>query len=234
MTINVDIWKRLKEIRIEAGLNQDQMADHIGVHKQTLSRYERGTLTPSNRRLDSICEEFNINPLWLLTGEGEMKRGYPLPEGVQNAVSDVITTTTYGNTEFVFIPQVTGEISAGGGLIADDTIEMRIAFRREWVERKGDHNNMSLIRVSGDSMEPTLLSGDLVLIDHNRNFIDPQGGIYAIAAGNIIMIKRLQVNFLTRRIKVISDNPKYDSSEVEQEKILVNGKVIWYGREIER
>jgi hypothetical protein len=49
-----------------------------------------------------------------------------------------------------------------------------------------------------------------------------------------IMIKRLQVNFLTNRIKIISDNPKYDAAEVEQEKILINGKVIGYGRELER
>ena len=64
---------------------------------------------------------------------------------------------------------------------------------------------MSIIKVSGDSMEPTLFSGDIVLVDHNRNYIDPQGGIYAIAMDDdVIMIKRLQVIYPLKRIRIIS------------------------------
>jgi phage repressor protein C with HTH and peptisase S24 domain len=81
---------------------------------------------------------------------------------------------------FIFISQVSGHISAGGGLIPDNMVEMRIAFRRDWIQRKGSPENMSLIRVAGDSMEPTLHSGDIVLIDHSRDYVDPHGGIYAI------------------------------------------------------
>jgi len=36
------------------------------------------------------------------------------------------------------------------------------------------------------------MAGDLVLIDHGHNYLDPQGGIYAIALGDSILIKRLQ------------------------------------------
>ncbi len=49
---------------------------------------------------------------------------------------------------------------------------------------------MSLIRVIGDSMEPTLGSGDIVLIDHSpRNYVDPHGGIDAIVVREEIMLK---------------------------------------------
>jgi phage repressor protein C with HTH and peptisase S24 domain len=83
-------------------------------------------------------------------------------------------------------------------------------------------------------MEPTLYSGDIVLVDHNRNYIDPQGGIYAIAMDDIIMIKRLQVIYPAKKIRIISDNPKYEHLEAEPEQVIINGKVIWFGREIER
>ncbi|TAN40765.1 MAG: hypothetical protein EPN22_16840 [Nitrospirae bacterium] len=137
-------------------------------------------------------------------------------------------------SNFVFVPIVSGEISAGGGLLPNNNIEMRVAFRRDWIQRRGDPNNMSLIRVSGDSMEPTLMSGDLVLIDHNRNFIDPQGGIYAIAMNGTIMIKRLQAIYPSKTVRVISDNAKYSYLEAESDQLTINGKVIWFGREIER
>jgi len=136
--------------------------------------------------------------------------------------------------EFVYVPVVSGRISAGGGLIPDTSIELRLAFRRDWIQRHGDPRNMSLIRVSGDSMEPTLYSGDIVLVDHNRNYIDPQGGIYAIAMDDIIMIKRLQMIYPSKKIRVISDNPKYETFEIDPENIIINGKVIWFAREIEK
>ena len=83
-------------------------------------------------------------------------------------------------------------------------------------------------------MEPTLQSGDLVLVDHSRNYVDEHGGIYAIARGQSISIKRLQILLESQCVKVISDNPKYDSAVLDPEKVFVNGKVIWFGREIER
>ena len=69
---------------------------------------------------------------------------------------------------------------------------------------------------------------------HNRNFIDPQGGIYAISLDNTIMIKRLQVIYPGQTLKIISDNTRYEPLEAETEEIKINGKVIWFGREIER
>jgi phage repressor protein C with HTH and peptisase S24 domain len=136
--------------------------------------------------------------------------------------------------EFIYIPQVSGKISAGGGLVADNTIDMRIAFRREWIQRKGDALNMSIIRVQGDSMEPTLMSGDIVLVDHGRNYVDPHGGIYAIAPGDLIMIKRLQLIYPSAKLRIISDNSRYQPIEAEPEKVIINGKVIWFGWELER
>ena len=163
-----------------------------------------------------------------------------IPEGsideylMEQRSSQLSEKIAHPDDDFVFVPQVNGAISAGGGLVADDSVEMRIAFRREWIQRRGDPQNMSLIRVSGDSMEPTLLSGDLVLIDHNRNFVDPQGGIYAIALNDSIMIKRLQVIYPAKTLKIISDNNRYEPLEAMTDQVRVNGKVIWFGREIER
>ncbi len=218
----LEIIERVKE----AGgyRNEGEVATALKMTHGGLSNHKtRGTI-PLEALL-TYSETMAVSLDWLLTGEGPLKKG----EG--GLVRE--PQASYGD-DIVFIPQVTGEISAGGGLIADNTVELRIAFRREWIERKGDSTKMSITRVKGDSMEPTLMSGDIVLIDHARNFVDPHGGIYAVAFGNEIMVKRIQILFPSEKLRVISDNPKYQPADVDPASVAINGKVIWFGRELER
>ena len=72
------------------------------------------------------------------------------------------------------------------------------------------------------------------LVDHNRKYIDPQGGIYAISMDDQIMIKRVHLLHPLRKIRIISDNDKYEIIETDLEQIVVSGKIIWYGRKLER
>lgn len=92
---------------------------------------------------------------------------------------------------------------------------------------------MSIIRVKGDSMAPTLIDGDLVLVDHGREFIDPPGGIYALSINNEIVVKRIQPLFPNGKIRITTDNPLYGQIEVDEDQVKINGKVIWFAREIE-
>jgi phage repressor protein C with HTH and peptisase S24 domain len=48
------------------------------------------------------------------------------------------------------------------------------------------------------------------------------------------MIRRVQISYPSGELRIISDNPKYEASEVEADKVGIFGKVIWYSRELER
>ena len=119
-------------------------------------------------------------------------------------------------------------------MVPYNNIEMRIAFKKDWIQKMGNPGNMSLIKVSGDSMEPTLMSGDLVLIDHNRNYISGQDGIYAITMNGAIMIKRIQIVDPSKILRIISDNDRYDPLDLPVDQVKINGKVIWFERDLER
>jgi len=93
---------------------------------------------------------------------------------------------------------------------------------------------MSLIRVLGDSMSPTLLDGDVVLINHNVNTVTVNGGIYAIVLGDEILIKRIEKLIPANQLKVRGDNPNYESFVVDLSQIIINGKVLWYARTLEK
>ena len=211
-----EVGKRIKSLR--GAKSQEDFAKEFGVSQVDISRFERGEIKPTTEILYNICLIYGKDLVWLLIGKDQVLREPVIPY----------------EQEFVFIPEVSGKIGAGGGLIPDNTVEMRIAFRHDWIHRKGSPQNMSLIRVVGDSMEPTLESGDIVLIDHSRNYVDLHGGIYAIVVQEEIMLKRLQVLYPSEKIRVISDNSKYQPVEVEPDLLKINGKVIWFGREIER
>ncbi|MBZ0158424.1 MAG: helix-turn-helix transcriptional regulator [Alphaproteobacteria bacterium] len=213
--------KRIKGIR--GKITQAKFAEMLHVSQGNVSKYERGML-PDALTLKRIAEIGQCSVEWLLTGEGPMSL-------------QAVKEEEKPNDDFVYVPMVKGRISAGGGVVADNTVDVRLAFRQEWIRRKGDPAHMSLIRVTGDSMEPTLYSGDVVLVNHDKQYIDPQGGIYALwfRGDDEISIKRLQIVYPSRKIMVFSDNKeKYPPFEIEAGDIHINGKIIWYGRELER
>jgi len=72
----VDISVRIKILR--GDLPQDAFARMIGVHKNTVGRWERSERAPDVIDLNNLLNAFpDISPAWLLTGEEPMKRGKP-------------------------------------------------------------------------------------------------------------------------------------------------------------
>lgn len=68
--MNSDFSIRFKQLREALGLSQAEVALVLGVHLQTISRYERGELNPSARKISVLADSLGINPDWLLTGKG--------------------------------------------------------------------------------------------------------------------------------------------------------------------
>ena len=65
---------RIKALRNALGLNQTDFGAAVGVKQTTVAGYENGTRTPIDAVVSAICREFNVNEIWLRTGEGEMFR----------------------------------------------------------------------------------------------------------------------------------------------------------------
>ena len=64
--------ERIKKIRKNAGLTQNEFAKILGTVQNTITGYETGRHNPSGSALALICREFNVNEEWLRTGQGEM------------------------------------------------------------------------------------------------------------------------------------------------------------------
>lgn len=59
--ILVDFGKRIKELRVEKGLTQEQFAELSGLHKNYIGMVERGERNPSLKNIEVIAKTFNIS-----------------------------------------------------------------------------------------------------------------------------------------------------------------------------
>lgn len=53
--------ERLRELRLQKGFSQQDLADRIGQTKQTVSQYERGVRRPNLDKLQELCDIFNVS-----------------------------------------------------------------------------------------------------------------------------------------------------------------------------
>ena len=66
------LGERIKKLRKDKNLTQQEFATEIGSTQNVLANYETGRRNPSSSVINNICKTFNINETWLRTGEGEM------------------------------------------------------------------------------------------------------------------------------------------------------------------
>lgn len=69
------IYERIKELRKELGLNQEEFGERLGVSRSVIANIEYDRLKRPDQKeslYKLICKEFNVNEEWLRTGEGEM------------------------------------------------------------------------------------------------------------------------------------------------------------------
>lgn len=130
--------------------------------------------------------------------------------------------------EWADIPRLALGASAGAGLHpANEVMSGRLRFSHRWLRGMGlDPALLSVIEVTGDSMEPTLRDGDEILVDRSpRPWRD---GIHVIRLDDVLLVKRLETA-AQGRIGVISDNAAYGRIERAAGEIEVVGRVVWKG-----
>ena len=66
------IGERIKEVRKNEKLTQQEFADRLNLKRNTVGSYEVNVVVPSDRTIKDICDKFGVREAWLRTGEGEM------------------------------------------------------------------------------------------------------------------------------------------------------------------
>lgn len=198
--------------------NKKQFAILTGKSASHIYKICRGLSRPSMAYLQSLYDEFKVDLNWLLTGEES--------SGQQ--------TGSLPNKDLVYAPLFDVEASAGGGApVLNENITENFAFNKQWLssELRVSSDNIAFVTVSGDSMEPTLDDGDLILVDMSQQQVRHEG-IFLLQTADGLFTKRIK-QARNGALQVISDNPQYPSwliSPAQDEQNRVIGKVVWCGR----
>ena len=195
--------------------NQNELSAVIGVNSSSITQARKRDKIPANWILQ-LCLKYGLNPNWL-----EKDIGPAFIQPFDNA-----------EEEFRQIPKVRARLCAGGGSFeVGSEIEGYYSFRKDWLSRKGNADKMVLMDIFGNSMEPELKEGDVVLIDESKKDI-LAGSIYAVGIDDTIMVKRLEKR--PKGLALLSENIKNETIYMEGEdlnRVRLIGKVLWVGRE---
>ena len=199
--------------------NQSQLARELDVGRAAVSLAKRKDSVPARWILD-LSARFGLNPLWL-----EQGKGFPRPEAALAAAAE-------DGACYEEIPKVRARLCAGGGSFeTEGQVEGYYSFRSDWLNHRGNPANMVLMEVIGNSMEPEIKEGDMVLIDQSRTDV-LSGGIYAVGVEDTVMVKR--VERLPGTLVLRSDNVDYSPIHLsgdELDNVRVIGQILWASRE---
>ena len=139
-------------------------------------------------------------------------------------------------SDLVQVPVLDVEASAGHGSVASQEPQCsHFGFEEGWLRKitTSKANNLSIVRVLGDSMEPTLSDGDEVMVDQCDGMLRLRDGIYVLRMDDALNVKRIAIEPQGRRISVVSDNKAYPNWRgLERRSVDVVGRVLWFGRQL--
>ncbi len=150
-------------------------------------------------------------------------------------VQRIATPARVRGPGMVLVPKLAIGASAGAGASVDgEAVEGEVAFDPKWLRDLGaDPRALSIIRVEGDSMAPTLDDGDDILVDGGDAAARLRDGIYVLRMDDVLMVKRVARAPGQGRISVISDNPHYRSwDDLPMGSVQLVGRVVWTGRRV--
>jgi transcriptional regulator with XRE-family HTH domain len=201
-----DIGHRIAQVR--GKMSVEKFAASLSIGRSSLIRYESGERKPDAVVLNRICTLYQVDANWLLMGQQ-------------------IAPSTAG---LIRVPLQDVDVSAGPGTVADQAAQTGvIAFEKNWL--RGELNlspdQLSLVSVRGDSMEPKISDGDFLLVDHQQNSIQ-RDGVYVFRCDGYLHVKRLQRQ-PGGQVRVTSDNPVYEAYTVTLNEDVTDFRVLGRG-----
>lgn len=215
----------------ERGLSAAQLAKSADIKPSFIYDVIHGKSTnPSVVKLARIADIMEVDIASLL-GERQELGSNPRHDARNRKLPN-----TQGSDDYVTISSILVEASMGGGTIVTTEEKGKpYYFRREWIrDRLGvSASDLRMIFVRGDSMEPTLCAGDMILIDITKKSPTPPG-IFVLFDGFGLVAKRLEFisNTNPPAIRIISDNAQYSAYERIIDELHIIGRVVWFAREL--
>lgn len=227
--------ERLAWARAQAGFHgKTDFAKAVGIHPTTYRAYESGQ-NAFAKLAPTFAKKLGVSVEWLLGGSvksGASSEVEHSPKYIEPDMPRVVGA--WDSDGAITVRQVDLGYAMGDGANIDDYYEERgIQFDPNFLRTvsKAPPHCLFVARGDGDSMFPTLINDDQVLIDTTQRRLNLQDRLWACSIHGAGMIKRLRV-IGENKVEVISDNPAVDNREVQADELHIVGRVVWVGRRL--
>lgn len=227
--------------------SERKFAQSVGVSDSSLRSVLKGT-QPLISFVVKVAHAKGVTVDWLATGSepqfpnGSMQMSGAIgSQAMQIVASDgrpvgfADNDDSHLGGDLIRIPQFDIRVSAGAGLVAIEDDERSTAYLsadREWLRRylpawAGASAVCGILEGQGDSMEPTIHDGDLIMVvnDPPRWAVD-RGGVFVVLQNDHLRIKRLQIIATTGDLHVISDNDSYAVEIIPHDRIDFDIRIL--------
>lgn len=195
----------LKSLRNTQGLTQEELAKQLKISRSTIGMYENGAREPDFETLELIADYFNVDIDYLL---GRTTKTTYIPQSLHKGV----------------VINVLGRVAAG---IPIEAVEDIIDTEEITAEMAKTGEFFGLL-IKGDSMEPRITDGDVVIV---RRQDDAENGdiVIAMINGDDATCKRLRK--YRDGIELIPNNPAYEpmffsDEDIQLKPVRIIGKVV--------
>lgn len=220
---------RIRELAERGRHNATTLGQRVGVSKSSAALYWAGKRPWPTETLHLLADELQTTIDYLLgrTADSGVMEFRGSPAQFDEAVRLHHDATSIGDgADMVEIDHIDLRYGLGGTYAGDPVEVEKRPFPVEWVKSVTDRpaSKLAWATGDGDSMEPTIRSGEVVLIDTSadrRRFDDT---IWAVTLGDIGMIKRLRSRGET--IELLSDNPLVPPQTAADGELHAVGRVI--------
>ena len=207
------ISQRVRLIRKQLNMTQEQLAQRLGVGKAALSMIETGKAGLSTRNKNIFVQEFNVNPDWLETGKGKMFNAEP-------------NLTSYKHRTDRSLPMQSVplySIEGTAGLVPFFSDESKVEPVNH-IHLPNLPKCDGAIYIVGDSMYPLLKSGDIVLYKQLSDVRDVfWGDMYLLSIDmdgeEYITVKYVQKSDQEGCVRLVSQNQHHADKDVEISRI---------------
>lgn len=200
----LEAYKRIRELRISAGLSQDELAKKTGYNdRSSIAKIEAGKVDLTQSKLVAFADALNTTPGYLMGWEPDSKS--PIPAGFQPL------------PQRDRIPRV-GQIACGTPILAEENVEAYDEVPSDW------HADFTLL-CQGDSMEPKIKDGDVVAI-HSQPMVE-NGEVAAVLIDGEATLKR--VFLFDDHIELRAENPTFPTIlriGEDMNTITIEGKAV--------
>lgn len=187
--------ERIKNRRLELGLSQEELAKRMGnSSRASVSTVETGKEDLTTTRISKFAQALDVTPAYIMGWEEPPK----------------ITIETRSTPHYSQRIRVLGKVAAGTPI---EMIEDVIDYEEMPLDAGGDY--FGLI-IHGDSMEPKISDGDVVIVKQQPYIDNGQIGIVTIN-GDDATCKRIYK--YAESLVLMSTNPKYPPMEFSKEQV---------------